>query len=181
MTEKEKMIQGMLYDAGDPELQRDTTRAREIVIAAAQIADNHKRSDLYKQIINAKGYASFGVGLKLDYGYNVTVGDNFYCNYDCVMLDVCPITFGDNCMLGPAVQIYTATHPLDATERNSGLELGKPITIGDNVWIGGAAVIYPGVTLGDNVVVAGGSVVTKSFPNNVLIGGNPAKVLKEGI
>lgn len=181
MTEKEKMIQGMLYDAGDPELQRENAYARDIVVQASQISDNKTRSDLYKKIIKTKGYASFGVGLKLDYGYNVSVGDNFYCNYDCVMLDVCPITFGDNCMLGPAVQIYTATHPLDATERNSGLELGKPITFGDNVWIGGAAVIYPGVTLGNNVVVAGGSVVTKSFPDNVLIGGNPAKVLKEDI
>ena len=82
-------------------------------------------------------------------------------------------------MLGPNVQLYTATHPIDPTERNSGLEYGKPITIGDNVWIGGSAVVYPGVTIGNNVVVAAGTVVVKDIPNNVVVGGNPAKILKE--
>ena len=82
-------------------------------------------------------------------------------------------------MMGPNVQLYTATHPIDPTERNSGLEYGKPITIGDNVWIGGSAVVYPGVTIGNNVVVAAGTVVVKDIPNNVIVGGNPAKILKE--
>lgn len=94
------------------------------------------------------------------------------------MLDVCPVRIGYNCMLAPGVHIYTATHPLDAEERNSGVEFGKPVNIGNNVWIGGRAVINPGVTIGDNVVVASGAVVTKDVPANVVVGGNPAKIIK---
>lgn len=95
------------------------------------------------------------------------------------MLDVCPIRIGDNCMLAPCVHIYTATHPIDPVARNSGAELGKPVTIGNNVWIGGRAVINHGVTIGDNVVVASGAVVTKDVPNNVVVGGNPARIIKK--
>lgn len=101
---------------------------------------------------------------RVDYGSNIYVGENFYANFDCVILDVCEVHIGDNCMMAPGVHIYTATHPLDPVERNSGLELGKPVEIGDNVWIGGRAIINPGVKLGNNVVVASGAVVTKSFP-----------------
>ncbi len=114
-----------------------------------------------------------------DYGYNIFLGNNFFANFDCVMLDVCPIRIGDNCMLAPGVHIYTATHPIDPVARNSGAELGKPVTIGNNVWIGGRAVINPGVTIGDNVVVASGAVVTKDVPDNVVVGGNPARIIKK--
>ncbi len=179
MTEKEKMIRGEPYNAGDPGLMKDREVARKIIIKASKIVNNQKRTELYKKLIKTKGRASLGLGFKFDYGYNITVGNNFYCNFDCTMLDVCKISFGDNCMLGPNVQLYTATHPINAKERNNGNEYGKEIIIGNNVWIGGAAIILPGVTLGDNVVVAAGSVVTKSFENNVLIAGNPAKVIKD--
>lgn len=179
MTNKEKMIRGDFYRADDPELVKESLRAREVIIEASTIADNEARTNVYKQLINTKGNASFGIGLKFDYGYNITVGENFYCNFDCIMLDVCPIVFGDNCMLGPNVQIYTASHPLDETLRNSGEEFGKAITIGNSVWMGGSVIIYPGVAIGNNVVVSAGSVVTKSFGDNVLIGGNPARILKE--
>ena len=94
------------------------------------------------------------------------------------MLDVCPIRIGDNCMLAPGVHIYTATHPLDPTERNSGIEYGKPVVIGHNVWIGGRAVINPGVTIGDNAVIASGAVVVKDVPANAVVGGNPAQIIK---
>lgn len=179
MSEKEKMLSGELYRADDPILVKENTSAKEVILEASSIIDNDKRSEVYKKLIKTKGKASFGMGLKFDYGIHITVGDNFYCNYDCVMLDVCKITFGDNCMLGPNVQIYTATHPLDETLRNSGQEFGKPITIGNSVWMGGGVIVYPGVSLGNNVVVSAGSVVTKSFGDNVLIGGNPARILKE--
>ena len=94
------------------------------------------------------------------------------------MLDVCPIHIGDNCMLAPGVHIYTATHPLDPVDRNSGQEYGKPVIIGHNVWIGGRAVINPGVTIGDNAVVASGAVVVKNVPANAVVGGNPARIIK---
>jgi maltose O-acetyltransferase len=107
------------------------------------------------------------------------VGDNFYANFDCVILDVAEVRIGKNCMVAPQVGIYTATHPIDPVLRNAGKELGRPIGIGDNCWIGGHAVINPGVTLGNNVVVASGAVVTKSFGDNVVLAGNPARVVKE--
>lgn len=103
-----------------------------------------------------------------DYGFPIRAGDNFYANYDCIILDVCPVTIGDNVMFGPRVCIYTAGHPLDAEIRATGIEFGKPVTIGNNVWIGGNTVINPGVTIGSNVVIGSGSVVTKDIPANVI-------------
>ncbi len=116
---------------------------------------------------------------RCDYGSNIFVGENFYANFDCVILDVCRVTIGDDCLLGPRVSIFTATHPVDPVLRRSGLEYGKPVRIGDNVWIGGNAVINPGVRLGNNVVVASGAVVVKDVPDNVVVGGNPARILKK--
>src|SRR5690606_27336378 len=100
-------------------------------------------------------------------------------NFDTCLLDVCEIRFGDNCMLGPGVHIYTATHPVNPVERAAGKEFGKPVTIGHNVWIGGRAVINPGVTVGDNAIIAAGAVVVKDVPANTVVGGNPARVIKE--
>lgn len=113
-----------------------------------------------------------------NHAQNIHVGENFFANYDCVILDVCKVTIGDNCLMAPRVCIYTATHPLDVDLRISGLEYGKPVTIGNNVWLGGSSVIAPGVTIGDNSVVAAGAVVVKDVPANVVVGGNPAKIIK---
>lgn len=113
------------------------------------------------------------------YGYNIHLGEHFFANYDCIMLDVCEIRIGEHCMLGPSVHIYTAMHPLHPLERASGLEYGKPVVIGNHVWIGGGAIINPGVRIGNNVVVASGAVVTKNVPDNVVVGGNPAVISKE--
>ncbi|MGL5750647.1 MAG: sugar O-acetyltransferase, partial [Paraclostridium sp.] len=113
-----------------------------------------------------------------DYGYNIHVGENFYANFNCIMLDVCEIRIGKNVMLAPNVQLYAAYHPIDAKTRISGLEYGAPITIGDNVWIGGGAIVNPGITIGDNVVIGSGSVVTKDIPANCVAVGNPCKVIK---
>lgn len=130
---------------------------------------------------NAPKYANISIhqNFYCDYGCNIYVGSNFFANYDCVILDCAEVRFGDNCLLGPQVGIYTATHPLDPIERASGLESAKSIHIGNDCWIGGHATINPGVTLGNNVVVASGSVVTKSFGDNLVIGGNPARVIRE--
>lgn len=179
-SEKEKMIAGELYFSADPELVADRKFAREQMLLINQTTDGNIREQLLKETF---GHVANRVyvepNIRFDYGYNISVGKNFYANYDCVLLDICPITIGDNCMLAPNVHIYTASHPLHPVKRNSGLEDGSPVTIGDNVWIGGSSVIIPGVTLGDNVVVGAGSVVTKSFPDNVVIAGNPARIIKE--
>lgn len=178
-TEKEKMIAGELYFSADPELVADRRHAREQMALINQQFDKEVRKQLLKETFGGVGYNPYvEPTIQFDYGYNIYVGNNFYANFNNVFLDVCPIRIGDNCMFGPNVQLYTATHPLNPVKRNSGLEEAKPITIGDNVWIGGGAIIVPGVTLGDNVVVAAGAVVTKSFPENSVIGGNPAKVIK---
>ena len=179
LTEKEKMIAGKLYFAGDPELVADRKEARLKLRAINQETDKEKREIYVKQTFGGtKNHVYVEPTISFDYGYNIFVGENFYCNFHNVFLDICPITIGDNCMFGPSVQLYTASHPLEPGKRNSGQECGKPITIGNNVWIGGSAVVTPGVTLGDNVVVAAGAVVTKSFPDNVVVGGNPARILK---
>lgn len=178
-SEKEKMIAGELYFADDPELTAERKFAREQMNLINHELDSELRSQLLKETFGqTAGKLYMEPNVHFDYGYNISVGKNFYANFNSVLLDVCPITFGDNCMLGPNVQLYTATHPLNPVKRNSGLESGKPITIGNNVWLGGGAMILPGVTLGNNVVVAAGSVVTKSFGDDVVIAGNPAQVIK---
>ncbi|MGM0337745.1 chorismate mutase [Candidatus Enterococcus murrayae] len=179
LTEKEKMIAGKLYFTGDPELVADRKDARVKLRAINQESDKKKREVIVKEAFGGtKNRVYVEPTISFDYGYNIFVGENFYCNFHNVFLDICPITIGDNCLFGPSVQLYTASHPLEPGKRNSGQELGKPITIGNNVWIGGSSVVVPGVTLGDNVVVAAGSVVTKSFPANVVVGGNPARIIK---
>ncbi|HBE9094470.1 maltose O-acetyltransferase [Escherichia coli] len=180
-TEKEKMIAGELYRSADEALSRDRLRARQLIhrynhsLAEEHTLRQQILADLFGQVTEAYIEPTF----RCDYGYNIFLGNNFFANFDCVMLDVCPIRIGDNCMLAPGVHIYTATHPIDPVARNSGAELGKPVTIGNNVWIGGRAVINPGVIIGDNVVVVSGAVVTKDVPDNVVVGGNPARIIKK--
>lgn len=114
-----------------------------------------------------------------EYGNHITVGENFYANIGCIMLDVAKITIGKNVMFGPNVSIYTAGHPIHPDSRNSGYEYGIPVTIGDNVWIGGSCVILPGVKIGSDVVIGAGSVVTKDIPDRVCAAGNPCRVIRE--
>ena len=113
-----------------------------------------------------------------DYGYNISVGNNFYANHNCIVLDCAPVVIGDDVFLGPNVQLYTATHPLEAKERDKGLETAIPITIEDSVWIGGSAVINPGVTIGRGTTIGSGSVLTRNMPANVFAAGNPCKVIR---
>lgn len=181
-TEKEKMLAGELYKATDLELTKERENARRLTRLFNETLETElsERTTLLQELFGSTGQEIYvEPSLRCDYGCNVHVGENFYANFDCVFLDVCEIRIGDNCMMAPGVHIYTATHPLDPTERNSGVEYGKPVTIGDNVWIGGRAVINPGVTIGHNVVIASGAVVVKDVPDNVVVGGNPARIIKE--
>lgn len=116
---------------------------------------------------------------RCDYGCNIFLGEDCFINFNCTILDKAKVVIGDNAFLGPNVSIFTACHPLEAEKRNRFIEWAESVTIGNNVWIGGNVTILPGVTIGDNVVIGAGSVVTKNFPSNVLIGGNPAKIIKE--
>ena len=178
-TEKEKMIAAELYFANDPELVADRMFARSQSQIINQAESAELRSQLLKETFGRTGKKIYMEPvINFDYGYNIFVGENFYANFNCTFLDVSTIEIGDNCMFAPNVQLYTATHPLHPVKRNSGLEYAKPIKIGNNVWLGGGVIVTPGVTLGDNVVVGAGSVVTKSFPDNVVIAGNPARIIK---
>ncbi|HMC01653.1 MAG TPA: sugar O-acetyltransferase [Flavobacteriaceae bacterium] len=182
MTEKEKMLAGEMYNPLDPELVADRHQCRLLFQEINKLTEDEKKQRFklfYKLIPKAGKNLWIEPPFYCDYGYNIIAGDNVFMNFNCCILDVAPVTIGNNCMFGPNVQIYTATHPLEAEARNSGREFAKSITIGKNVWVGGHAVICPGVTIGDNVVVGAGAIVTKSFPGNVFIAGNPAKIVKE--
>ncbi|OHX48075.1 sugar O-acetyltransferase [Cytobacillus oceanisediminis] len=181
-TEKEKMLAGEMYDPADPVLLKEREEARGKVRIYNQTleTEGEKRTKLLKELLGSTGKNVYmEPNIRFDYGYNTHVGENFFANFDCTILDVSEVRFGDNCMLAPGVQIYTATHPLHPADRNSGREYAKPIMFGNNVWIGGSAVINPGVTIGDNVVIASGAVVTTDVPDNVVVGGNPAKIIKQ--
>lgn len=181
-SEKQKMLDGELYNAGDHELIQGREDARRLTRLYNQTieTDYEVRTTILKELFGSTGEQFYiEPTFRCDYGYNIHIGENFYANFDCVILDVCKVRIGKNCFMAPGVHIYTAGHPIHPLERISGIEFGKPVTIGDNCWIGGRAVINPGVTIGDNVVVASGAVVTKDVPDNVIVGGNPARVIKE--
>ncbi|MCL0330384.1 sugar O-acetyltransferase [Apilactobacillus xinyiensis] len=179
LTEREKMTNGDSYKQFDPELQARRKYIRQELQKINAYDDNVKSNEHLAKLFGDCGKNLFiETGVEFDYGYNIHIGDEFYANYHLTLLDTCPITIGNHCYFGPDVGLYTPVHPLDPKQRLADVELGKPITIGNNCWMGGHVTILPGVTLGDNVVVGAGSVVTKSFGDNVVIVGNPAKVIK---
>lgn len=181
MNEKEKMLQGYPYDASDAVLRKDRERAKDILFAYHQLLPSQRkeRAELLKQLIHASGNFHIETPFAFDYGYNITIGKEFYANHNCVMLDCAPITIGDHVLFGPNVALFCASHPLHPETRRSGLEFALPITIGNDVWIGGSSVINPGVSIGDGAVIASGSVVTKDVPDNVVVAGNPARILRK--
>jgi len=182
MTEKEKMIAGEMYNPMLPQLISERHHARLLLNKINKLPEDNKkqRDTLLNELLKNSGKSLYiEPPFYCDYGYNILAGNNVYMNFNCCILDVAEVTIGNNTMLGPNVQIYTATHPLEEKARNSGKEYAKPINIGHNVWIGGNAVICPGVTVGNNVVIGAGAVVTKNFPDDVFIGGNPAKIIKD--
>lgn len=179
-SEKEKMLAGELYNSADEELVSERLCARDLLYEFnnARPRELQKKLQILRRLIRPRGQFYIEAPFYCDYGYNIEVGHSFYANFGCTILDVHRVQIGDNVMLGPNVQIYTATHSLSPAERSSGLESAKPVVIGNNVWIGGSAVICPGVTIGDNVTIGAGSVVTKNIPDSVLAAGNPCRVIK---
>lgn len=182
MTEKEKMLSGNLYMANDKELKADAKRSRILTRLFNNTTEEQKeyRAELLKELFKKTGDNIYiEPSFKCDYGCNISVGNNFYANFDCIILDVCNVDIGENVFFAPRVCIYTAGHPIDAEVRNTGLEFGKPVKIGNNVWVGGSTVINPGVNIGNNVIIGSGSVVTKDIPDNVIAVGNPCRILRE--
>jgi maltose O-acetyltransferase len=181
-SEKQKMLAGNLYRAGDEELIVDRHRAAQLLKEFNDETDpDLRRATLAKLFGRIGANANIMPIFACDYGYNIVAGRNLFMNYNCVLLDCAPIVIGDDVQFGPAVQVYTAHHPLDAATRREGLESASPVSIGDNVWVGGAAVICPGVEIGDDAVIGAGSVVTRNVPAGAIVAGNPARVLREVI
>jgi maltose O-acetyltransferase len=180
-SEKEKMLSGELYDASDPVLASEREKARNLTFKFNNTnpIERETRQELLKSLIIASGDFHIEAPFNCDYGYNIEVGENFYANYGCVILDVNKVKIGNNVLLAPNVQIYTATHPVDPSERLTGKEYALPITIGNNVWVGGGTIICPGVRIGDNVTIGAGSVVTKDIPDNAVAAGNPCRIIKK--
>lgn len=183
MREKEKMLQGLLYDANyDKELQQERINAKTLCQKYNNLSyDNtESKKELIKQILG-KTKNSFVIepSFYCDYGYNIEIGENFYSNHNLVILDCAKVTFGDNVFIGPNCGFYTAEHPLDPETRNKGLEYAAPIKIGNNVWIGGNVTILAGVTIGDNCTIGAGSVVVKDIPANSIAIGSPCKAIKK--
>ncbi|WP_343695101.1 sugar O-acetyltransferase [Flavobacterium sp.] len=180
-TEKEKMISGEYYNAFDPELVKGRRTAKNLLhsLNVKEYRVTKKAKEILKELIPNAG-AGFYIEppFHCDYGYNIFCGENVYFNVNCVVLDCAPVNIGSNVFIAPNVQIYTASHPLDAELRKT-LENAYPVTIGDDCWIGGNSVICPGVTIGKGCVIGAGSVVTKDIPDNSLAVGNPAKVIRK--
>ena len=183
LTEKEKCYLGQLYDANyDPELLADRMKCKDLCYRYNQLLSSkmNERKQLILEMFKQTG-KEFLIEQPFycDYGYNISIGENFYSNVNCVILDGASVTFGDNVFIAPNCGFYTAGHPLDVEQRNQGLEYAKPITIGNNVWIGAQVCVLPGVTIGDNSVIGAGSVVTKDIPANSLAVGNPCRVIRK--
>lgn len=184
MTEKDKMLAGMLYDANyNEELAIERIKAKDLCYEFNNLkpSEIEKRKEVLKKIFNRDMDDILGIEQPFicDYGYNISFGKNFYSNHNLTILDANKVTFGDNVFIAPNCSFYTSGHPLDFETRNKGIEYAKQIKVGNNVWIGGNVCVMPGVTIGDNVVIGAGSVVTKDIPSNVVAFGNPCKVAKE--
>lgn len=182
MTEKEKRELGMLYDANyDLEIGKDLQKCKDLCFEYNQLKPSlhtERINMLYQLFGKVKSILAVQSPFWCDFGYNIEVGENFYANHGCVILDCAKVTFGDNVFIAPNCGFYTAGHPIDSERRNAGLEYAHPIIVGNNVWFGGGVQVMPGVTIGSNVVIGSGSVVTKDIPDNVVAVGNPCKVLR---
>jgi len=180
-TEREKMTNEEPFFTNDPQLMEDKKNAR---ILCSRFNNSPEDESLRHAILKELfGHCGDQIAIKppfhCDYGYNIFVGEDFFMNFDCVFLDAAPIRIGAHCMIGPKTCIYAIGHSLDAESRKKKIGIPKAVTIGDNVWIGGGVTILPGVSIGDHTVIAAAAVVTKSFPDHVVIAGNPARIIRQ--
>lgn len=181
MTERDRMRAGLLYDPGDETLSAARDRAKRLTWRYNQLdpTDWAARAALLRELLGHPGQDSWiEPSFRCDYGTNISLGDGVFINYDCVFLDVAPITIGNRVLIAPQAGLYTAGHPIDPETRATGLEFGRPITLEDDVWLGGRVTVCPGVTIGAGSVVAAGSVVTRDIPAGVVAAGNPCKPLR---
>jgi maltose O-acetyltransferase len=182
LTEKEKMLGGKAYQAGDAVLSKERLKAREITFEFNNLAPKFikQRKALIKRLFG-KTEKMFYIEppFRCDYGYNIEIGDNFYANFNLVILDCAKVSIGNSVFIAPNVSIYTAGHPIHSHLRDQEFEWAQEITIGDSVWIGGNVVINPGVKIGSNVVIGSGSIVTRDIPDHVFAAGNPCRVIRQ--
>jgi len=179
-TEKEKMLMGESYNLLDPELELARQMAKKKLKIYNTSTEEDERRSLLTDILGTVGNdVIIWPPFNCIYGENIHLGNNVFFNLNCMFIDNNRVEIGNNVMLGPGVQIYTAAHPLDAESRNQGLEIAKPITIEDNVWIGGSAILLPGVKIGERAVVGAGAVVTRDVTASVVVAGNPARIIQK--
>lgn len=183
MTEREKMLQGLLYDANyDEELLKERERCKDLCFAYNQLRPSlvGEQEKIIRQLFGKTGKRFYITApFWCDYGNNIEIGEDFYTNHNCTILDGAKVTFGDHVFIAPNCVFSTAGHPLDAEQRNQGLEYAYPITVGDNVWIGASVTVLPGVTIGSNTIIGAGSVVNRDIPDGVVAVGNPCRVLRK--
>ena len=180
-SEREKMLASELYDPTDAELVAGRERARDLCQAlnATHEGEQEERRRILRELFGTGGDSVWmQPPFFCDYGSNIELGERVFFNFNCVVLDVCPVRIGSFTLFGPAVQIYTPMHPMDAELRRRE-EYGKPVEIGSDVWVGGGAIILPGVRIGSRAVIGAGSIVTRDVPEGVFAAGNPSRVIRE--
>ncbi|MBR1547820.1 MAG: sugar O-acetyltransferase [Prevotella sp.] len=182
MTEKEKMLAGMVYDAASPDLLESLLATREVLYEFNSLPPSAtgRMKEIIKGLLGHTCDDNFTINqpFRCDYGAQISIGKRFFANFNFTVLDEAPVTIGDDCFIGPNVSIYTACHSTDPTERNTRQEWAEPVSIGHNVWIGGSVTILPGVSIGDNVTIGAGSVVVGDIPSGSVAVGNPCRVVK---
>lgn len=179
-SEKERMLAGLPYTFADPELEEERRQAKELLGALNAAASPRERRRVLERLLGGLGRGStIESPFHCTYGRNTYLGDFVYLNFACVIIDNNEVRIGDHTMIGPAVQIYTAAHPLEAEPRAQGWEVARPVLVEDHVWIGGGAILLPGVRIGRAAVVGAGAVVTRDVPANTVVAGNPARVIRE--
>lgn len=182
MTEREKMQKGLLYDANyDGELIAERMRCKDLCFSYNQTLPSHvgEQEKIIRRLFGKTGERfCITAPFWCDYGYNIEIGENFYTNHNCIILDGARVSFGDNVFIAPNCTFSTAGHPLDTEQRNRGLEYAYPITVGDNVWFGASVTVLPGVRIGSNTVIGAGSIVNRDIPDGVVAAGNPCRVIR---